>query len=273
MFDHDNRIDLHRWTTSALVVTVLHCLLLAAWASWPDDPPPEGSPIPPIVVELSAAVTSPTQTPLDLAPGPVMQQAVSAAAPSETEASAVEQAIAPTPPQPDAEVVLPARSQREQNPSDAKTQTNKEKAKLPERQKLVEDRKKKSVEQTPAPRTTAAPRAEQRAEKMASAPSGMAAMASVLPSYRDRLAAHLQRYKQYPPELRNAGIRGTSMLSFTVNRSGQVLSSRLGRSSGNAGLDAETMAMIRRAQPLPSFPPEISVSSMSFTVPVQFSVR
>jgi protein TonB len=33
------------------------------------------------------------------------------------------------------------------------------------------------------------------------------------------------------------------------------------------------MAMIRRAQPLPPFPPEITVSSMSFTVPVQFSVR
>jgi protein TonB len=33
------------------------------------------------------------------------------------------------------------------------------------------------------------------------------------------------------------------------------------------------MAMIRRAQPLPSFPPEMTQSSASFTVPVRFFMR
>ena len=37
--------------------------------------------------------------------------------------------------------------------------------------------------------------------------------------------------------------------------------------------DAETMAMIRRAQPLPAFPPEVTQGSMSFTVPVRFAIH
>ena len=63
------------------------------------------------------------------------------------------------------------------------------------------------------------------------------------------------------------------MLSFTVDRNGQVLASRLAHTSGHAALDAETMAMIRRAQPLPAFPPEMKQASLSFTVPVHFALR
>ena len=91
--------------------------------------------------------------------------------------------------------------------------------------------------------------------------------------YRDRLAAHLQRFKRYPAAARAAGEQGTALLSFTVSRGGRVLSSRLARSSGHRTLDAETMAMIRRAQPLPAFPPEVTQGSMSFTVPVRFAIH
>jgi protein TonB len=94
-----------------------------------------------------------------------------------------------------------------------------------------------------------------------------------MPAYRDRLAAHLQRFKQYPASARAAGVQGTAMLSFTVGRGGQVLRASLAGSSGHAELDAETLAMIRRAQPLPAFPPEIAQSSLSFTVPIRFAIR
>jgi protein TonB len=94
-----------------------------------------------------------------------------------------------------------------------------------------------------------------------------------LPSYRDRLAAHLQRFKEYPSEAKAAGRTGVATISFTVSRNGQVLSSRLSGSSGVPALDAETMAMIRRAQPLPAFPPEITQASMSFNVPIRYSLN
>jgi protein TonB len=31
--------------------------------------------------------------------------------------------------------------------------------------------------------------------------------------------------------------------------------------------------MVKRAQPFPSFPPEIKQASMSFSVPISFSIR
>jgi protein TonB len=272
MFDHHERADVYRWTTSALIVTALHGLVFVGWNSWPDSSPPAGGSLPPVVIELSLVSATPQTTPLDLAPGPVMQQSDSSAAASKPEASA-EQAFAPVLPVAESDVVLPAAQPHVTQSEEVKKEPHKGEAKEVTPAKKTDDRKKTSVERKPAPKTTAPPRAEHRAQHVASSHSGMEAMASVLPSYRERVAAHLQRYKQYPAELRAAGIRGTSRLTFTVNRSGRVLASRLSGSSGNAGLDAETMAMIRRAQPLPPFPPEITVSSMSFTVPVLFSVR
>jgi len=92
-------------------------------------------------------------------------------------------------------------------------------------------------------------------------------------SYNQLVAAHLQRFKQYPPGAKAAGQQGVSRLSFTLGRGGQVLGSRLGGSSGHAALDAETMAMVHRAQPFPPFPPDMKQGSMSFSVPVSFSIR
>lgn len=87
------------------------------------------------------------------------------------------------------------------------------------------------------------------------------------------VAAHLQRFKQYPAASRAAGEKGVSTISFTLSRGGQVLGSRLARSSGHPALDAETMAMVRRAQPFPQMPAEMKQASMAFVVPISFSVR
>jgi protein TonB len=130
---------------------------------------------------------------------------------------------------------------------------------------------KKPSETTPAPRTTAAPRAERQAPSASAMSAG--ASAAAVASYNQRVAAHLQRFKQYPPGAKAAGQQGTSRLSFSLGRGGQVLSSRLAGSSGHAALDGETLAMVRRAQPFPAFPPEMKQASMSFNVPVQFSIR
>ncbi len=271
-FEHHEGADVYRWMTSALIVTTLHGLVFVVWNFWPAPPASAGGSLPPVVIELSLVSATPQTTPLDLAPGPMMQQSDASTA-SVTPQAPAEQSFAPALPVAESEVVLPAAQPHVTESEEIKKEPHKSATKEAAHIKKTDDKKKTSVDRKPAPKTTAPLRAEHRAQHAASRSSGMEAMASVLPSYRQRLAAHLQRYKQYPAELRAAGIRGTSRLTFTVNRSGRVLSSRLSGSSGNAGLDAETMAMIRRAQPLPPFPPEITVSSMSFTVPVQFSVR
>jgi protein TonB len=49
------------------------------------------------------------------------------------------------------------------------------------------------------------------------------------------------------------------------------LSSRIVGSSGSAALDAETLALVRRAEPFPPPPPELVGSEL--TVPVSFNIH
>jgi TonB family protein len=82
------------------------------------------------------------------------------------------------------------------------------------------------------------------------------------------LLAHIDRFKRYPAQAR--GAEGVANLSFSIDRKGRLLSSRIVKSSGSAILDAETLALIRRAQPLPPPPNEVDTASLSFVVPINF---
>lgn len=267
------RSGFSRWVASAAVIVGLHAGAVAAALALQAPVPQPGDPIAAIMIDLAPSSASPQTTPLDLAPGPEMQQSEAAAPPPEPEQqqAAVTPQIEPTPQQPKAEVTLPQPDTAEPTPKPperAKEKTVRTK-KPPKSQKVA---KLDPSEQPPAPRSTAAPRAERNAPTLTGSIAGAQAAMS-LPSYRAMLAAHLQRFKQYPAASRAAGEQGTAMLSFVVSRNGRVLSSRLASSSGHAALDAETMAMIQRAQPLPSFPDDLTHATMSFSVPVRFSVR
>jgi periplasmic protein TonB len=52
-----------------------------------------------------------------------------------------------------------------------------------------------------------------------------------------------------------------------------VRASRIVQSSGSPTLDAETLAMLNRAQPMPRPPTQIPNSELSFVVPVRFSIK
>lgn len=261
-----------QWLLSAAAIVVAHFGLIAAAVAWYQQAPAPGVAMPVIMVDMAPVPAVPAPQPQDLAPGPEMQEAPAPhekATPQQTEAPqqlAEQLPESPAPVLPTPEVVLPQQRQPAE-PEPAKREPARPKRDHAKR----EETKPKS--QAPAPRSTAPPKAERQAALAAAARAGQAAAAAALPSYRDRLAAHLVRYRQYPAGSRAAREQGTAMLSFTVGRGGQVLGSRLARSSGYAALDAETMAMIRRAQPLPPFPSEITQSSLSFTVPVRFSLQ
>ncbi len=124
---------------------------------------------------------------------------------------------------------------------------------------LPTEKPPEKVEQTsPAPRTTV------RTE--ASAPR-------IDPSWQSQLLKHLQQFKNYPAAAREHGEQGVAMLAFTLDRDGKVLSRRIVKSSGHADLDAEVLAMIERAQPLPAFPVSMSEDQLALTVPIRFSLR
>ncbi|MCD0419408.1 energy transducer TonB [Rubrivivax sp. JA1024] len=268
-----------RWLLSAAVIVGVHAVAVAAALAYYTQTPPPGEPLAAIMVDMAPVTASPQASSLDLAPGPEMQEAEAPQPepePEPTPQATTAPEIAPTPPQPKPEVALPPEAKAAPEP-DKPQPVKIEQPKPVEPKREPPKRRERTAKQhpserPPAPRTTAPQRAERRASDAMASLAGARA-AAVLPSYRQRLAAHLQRFKRYPSEARASGVQGTATLSFTVGRGGQVLGARLARSSGSAALDAETLAMVHRAQPLPAFPPEITQASLNFSVPVNFSVR
>lgn len=91
--------------------------------------------------------------------------------------------------------------------------------------------------------------------------------------YLTRLAAWLERHKEYPREARRRREQGTATLVFTVDRRGRVTGVRISKSSGSASLDREVHAMVRRAAPFPPFPVDLRAEQLTLAVPVRFSLR
>lgn len=89
-------------------------------------------------------------------------------------------------------------------------------------------------------------------------------------NYRGIVAAHLARYKQFPPEARERGSQGSAVVTFALNGGGRVTSVSLARGTGVTALDQEAVAMVRRASPFPA-PPD--GRGVSFTVPVSFRLQ
>ena len=106
-----------------------------------------------------------------------------------------------------------------------------------------------------APPTPAAPSSAPAAPAAAAVSS--AASQAAKQSWQSHLLGHLARYKRYPEHARRRGIEGTSQVRFRLDGHGRVLSVALARSSGNAALDRATLAMIRRASPVPKPPAEL----------------
>jgi protein TonB len=240
--------------------------------AWYTMPPPPGVTLPAIMVDMSPVTSAPQSTQLDLAPGPVMQQADASPPPEAAKQETVEEPIAPTPPQ--EKPLVEAPPEQKVQPTPPKPEPARivpEQKPSPVKPKVIRAEAKKPTEATPAPRTTASPRAERQAQAASAVSTG--ASAAAVASYKQMVAAHLQRFKQYPPAAKSAGQQGTARVSFTLSRSGGVMSAGLGGSSGHSALDAETLAMVRRAQPFPAFPSDVKQSSMSFSAPVAFYIR
>lgn len=90
--------------------------------------------------------------------------------------------------------------------------------------------------------------------------------------YQRALLVHIEHYRGYPLGEHRQRIEGVVMIRFAMDRRGTVLDVWVDRSSGVTALDAEALATIRRAQPLPMIPASLP-DRLSFVLPVSFSVR
>lgn len=73
-------------------------------------------------------------------------------------------------------------------------------------------------------------------------------------AYRRRLEQHLARYRVYPVEARALGRQGVVLVHFSMTQDGKVVEAWVESSSGTGEIDAEALAALFRAQPLPALP-------------------
>jgi protein TonB len=103
--------------------------------------------------------------------------------------------------------------------------------------------------------------------------SHAAAVGEARDSFLGRLLAQLGRFKQYPRAARQAHIEGVVMLHFVMDAQGRVQSFEIAKSSGRPVLDAEALALIQRAQPLPALPADYPTRTLDAVVPIEFSLN
>jgi protein TonB len=239
LFEADARGQAMRWSVAAAIVLAAHAGLAAGYLLL-RQAASDGAPQAPVMILALAPLPVAPQSDLDIAPGPQMQESLAL-------------------PEPVPEV-------RRDDPPAIETPVVAMRAQKPQ----VEPRPEKKP---PAPRTTAAPRSPVHTGSIAAAPAPGSNTNAVSPSWINLLFSHLLRYRQYPSAAQAARQEGVVTLGFTMDRNGRVLSRHIARSSGVATLDAEALAMIERAQPLPAFAPEMAGATRSFTAPIKFSLR
>jgi protein TonB len=126
-----------------------------------------------------------------------------------------------------------------------------------------------------APLTTAPPDVATKAAPTPAAPTpGTSDIpASIRVSWQKAVISHLNRFKRYPDAARARGIQGIVKVEFTIDREGRVLDSHVAQSSGSSTLDAEALATLRRADPLPAPPARAVEATFYLVLPIHFRIR
>ncbi|MFC4253979.1 TonB family protein [Altererythrobacter xixiisoli] len=91
-------------------------------------------------------------------------------------------------------------------------------------------------------------------------------------AYRALLLRHIQQHQQYPLPSRQAGEQGVAQVRFVMDRSGRLGEAWVETTSGSGPLDAEALAALRRAQPLPP-PPDSWPQSFEVVLPILFRLN
>src|SRR6516225_9690 len=251
-----------RWTSAAVLVIGLHAggALALLHLREDDDTEVAGA----IAIEL-APVTAAVTSPADIAPGPLMQE--EAPAPEtrkQTKQTVAEETppLEPAPLAPEPAVQLPEPQPDKRHEPEEKSD-----------EKVA--REENSRQPAAAPMTAAPPPSEAKPSVAAAAPApGLSAIAArAQANWQSSLVAHINRYKRYPAEARAHKVEGIVSIEFTLDRSGQILSSRVIHSSGSPILDEEAVALLRRAAPLPSPPQEVPPEGVRLALPIHFRMR
>ena len=257
------RVQAMRWMGAAVLVIGLHAGGAVALLHMREDDSTDAAGA--IAIDLAPVTAAPAFTSADIAPGPLMQE--EAPAPEtrkQTKETIAEETppLEPAPLAPEPAVQLPEPQPDKKHEPEEKSD-----------EKVA--REENSRQTAAAPMTTAPPPSEAKPSVAAAAPApGLSAIAArAQANWQSSLVAHINRHKRYPAEARAHKVEGIVSIEFTLDRSGQILSSRVIHSSGSPILDEEAVALLRRAAPLPSPPQEVPPEGVRLALPIHFRMR
>jgi protein TonB len=256
-----------RWFGSAGTVLALHvCALVLAIIGIQDEvvlEEPEGS----VMLELAPLPLSQAMDALDIPPGPVVETA-ELMTPKELEPVPMEDELpeveaSPLAPAPEIELPLlrPVEKPAESKEPDPETPTLDDPAPA---QEMV-------IPQLTAPPPTVAmmPAPETAAQKQGTTTN----VARQQSSWQKQILTQLGKHRRYPQEARDRRHQGEAVVKFTVDRQGRVTSKAIVQSSGSSHLDAEALAVLDRAAPLPQPPEELAGESFPLELPIRFRIK
>ncbi|MDQ7048244.1 MAG: TonB family protein [Enterobacterales bacterium] len=91
-------------------------------------------------------------------------------------------------------------------------------------------------------------------------------------SYTQTLIAHIRKHQYYPKNALVAEVQGSVLLRITLDSEGIILTRKLMKRSGSRILDRGVLKMVNKANPFPTIPKELEVTTFVFDVPLNFTL-
>ena len=91
--------------------------------------------------------------------------------------------------------------------------------------------------------------------------------------YLAALAANINRKKYYPMGSRRRGEEGTVVVSFVIQRNGELTDLSILKSSGSRRLDAAALKTLKRVTPFRPIPQTLERDRWPITVPIAFRLK
>lgn len=113
--------------------------------------------------------------------------------------------------------------------------------------------------------------AKPAAPKLSEAP--IEAKPAVSRNYLAVLYAHLAKYKKTPRQLGSQTKEYRVKVTSRIRRDGTLLSAEVKTSSGYKKYDEAALATLRRADPMPPFPDEMTEDVWTIDVPIVFDIK
>ena len=92
-------------------------------------------------------------------------------------------------------------------------------------------------------------------------------------SYSTTITKAISKQKRYPRIAQMRGWQGEIIAILEIDGKGNLITSKIDKTSGFKILDKEVIAMIKRASPLPAPPLELQSKVLTINVPISFKLQ